>query len=337
MATDDWTPESLRELAVAFMPSAAFLAAAELGVFGLLAAGPSSASELAARLRADRRAMTILADALVNLGLLHKHDGLYSADPEIVEALSQGTEATLLPYARHHANSLKAWARLAEVVQSGRPASVEPSIRGADADHSAYIATMEVVGRQAPEVIAALGPPQFEHLLDVGCGPATWAIAFLRGVPGSRATLFDLPEVLPIAREHVEDAGLDDRVTFVSGNFRTDEFLPAGVDMVWLGAAAHLNSRQQNRELFAKIHAALQPGGHLLIRDVVMNDAHTEPRFGAMFAVLMLVRTEAGGTFSFEEFREDLLAAGFDDVELLSQKPDMDSIVRARKALSLDL
>lgn len=218
------------------------------------------------------------------------------------------------------------------MVATGRPAAPEPSIRGAAADHEAYIETMATNARQASEVIAALGPLEFEHLLDIGCGPGAWAMALLRAVPGARATLYDLPEVLPISRrKHVDAAGFGDRVTYVSGDYRADDALPADADMVWVSAVAHMNSRQQNRELFAKAHAALRPGGRIMIRDIVMDDTHAEPPFGAMFAVLMVVRTESGGTYSFEEFAEDLAASGFESPELFRHKLDMDSIVRARR------
>ncbi len=329
--TKDWTFESLRALTQAYMPAAALMAAAELDVFGLLADGPRSAPELATGLGADLRAVTILADALTAVGLLEKRDGRYAAAPGTLDTLTADGAASALPYVQHHANSFRAWTRLAEVVQTGLPASVDASIRGAEADHTAYIDTMAVVGRQAPEVIAAIDRLGFEHFLDVGCGPAAWAIALLRAVPGCRATLFDLPEVLPIARKNVEAAGLQQRVTFVAGDYRADEPLPAGADMVWVSAIAHMNSRRQNRELFTKAHAALPADGQIMIRDVVMDEAHTEPRFGALFAVLMLLRTEAGGTYSFEEFRQDLAEAGFEHAELFRHELGMDSIIRARK------
>ena len=329
---EEWTPESLRKLALGYMPSAALLAAAELDIFAALGREPASAPQLATRLRTDPRATEILADALASLGLLEKREDLYFPAPGTLGALTADAAASILPFARHHANTLRAWARLADVVESGRPIALEPGIRGAEADHVAYIETMAANARQAPEVIAALGGLEFDHLLDVGCGPATWAIALLRAVPGARATLFDLPEVLPISSRHVEAAGLGDRVTFVSGDYRTDETLPAGVDLVWISAVAHMNSRQQNRELFAKAHAAMRPGGHLMIRDIVMDETHTEPVFGAMFAVLMLARTESGGTYSYDEFKEDLDAAGFDAPELFRSKFDMDTIIRARRA-----
>ena len=52
---------------------------------------------------------------------------------------------------------------------------------------------------------------------------------------------------------------------------------------------------------------------------------------GALFAVNMLVGTQGGGTYTFEEIREDLEAAGFTDAALLRRDEGMHSIVTARK------
>ena len=75
----------------------------------------------------------------------------------------------------------------------------------------------------------------------------------------------------------------------------------------------------------------MAPGGHLLIRDIVMEPSRTAPPSGAMFAVNMLCNTEHGGTFTFEELRQDLEFAGFSDVKLIRQDPGMNSVIQARK------
>jgi uncharacterized protein Smg (DUF494 family) len=53
-----------------------------------------------------------------------------------------------------------------------------------------------------------------------------------------------------------------------------------------------------------------------------------------LFAVNMLVHTESGGTFTFDELREDLEAAGFTGVRLARNDQWMDSIVVATKPAS---
>jgi hypothetical protein len=42
--------------------------------------------------------------------------------------------------------------------------------------------------------------------------------------------------------------------------------------------------------------------------------------------------TEGGNCYTFEEFHDDLSAAGFADVELLYPDEGMNSLIRARKA-----
>jgi predicted O-methyltransferase YrrM len=155
-------------------------------------------------------------------------------------------------------------------------------------------------------------------------------MAFLRACPSARATLFDLPHVIPMARRRLTAAGLDERVRLVAGDFATDA-LPAGADLAWVSAIVHQNSRAQNRDLFGKAFAALTPGGRIAIRDILMEDDLTRPVAGALFAVNMLVATEGGGTFTLAELREDLVAAGFVKVALVRQDEAMNSVVVAKK------
>jgi predicted O-methyltransferase YrrM len=182
----------------------------------------------------------------------------------------------------------------------------------------------------APQVVGRLTPLRFERLLDIGGASGTWTIAFLLAAPDATAVLFDLPEVVPLARERLTRAGLADRVTLVTGDYNADS-MPGGADLAWLSAIAHQNSRQQNRALYAKIYTALTPEGALVIRDIVMDASRTQPPAGALFAVNMLTATEGGGTFTLDEFREDLESAGFSDVRLLYRDEGMNSLVRARK------
>jgi hypothetical protein len=121
-----------------------------------------------------------------------------------------------------------------------------------------------------------------------------------------------------------------DRVRLVPGSFYTDE-LPGGADLAWVSAIVHQNSRDQNRALFRKIFAALVSGGRILIRDFVMDETRTHPPGGAFFAVNMLVSTPGGGTYTFNELRDDLAAAGFVDAGLARRGEGMDSVVGATK------
>ena len=326
-----WSAEEVLQVAWSFQRASVLTAAADLSVFTCLHGGPMTADALAGELGTDLRATTILLDALAALEFLTKQGNDYSVAGDLAELLSEKSAQNVLPMVRHLSNCLGRWAQLARVTQSGKPAERVAGIRGETAGQEAFIGAMHNFSAPvADEVVGRLKPLGFSHLLDIGGASGTWTMAFLDAVPEARATLFDLPAVIPMAQQRLSDAGLSDKVTLVAGDYYADD-LPAGIDLAWLGAICHQNSRRQNRELFARIHKALTDDGLVVIRDVVMDPSHTSPERGALFAVNMLVATEGGNAYALDEYREDLSEAGFDDVTLVHRDEFMNSLIRARK------
>ncbi len=330
--TKKWTAEEIITVARGFQPACVLLAAADLNVFTILKTKPISAKAVADKLKADTRAITILLDALAAMALLTKQNEEYSLPSEVAQLLTEDSSRSILPALRHQANCLRRWVQLPQVIRNGQPAERRIlNIHSETEDIAAFIGAMDNFSTPvATDVIGKLGTLNFCHLLDVGGASGTWTIEFLRAIPEAKATLFDLPEVIPMAKEHIAKAGLADRVEFVEGDFYTDD-LPAGADFIWLGAIAHQNSRQQNQQLFSKLYTALENGGKLVLRDVVMDESRTKPQGGALFAINMLVATEGGRTYTFDEFRMDLLNAGFANITLVQQDEFMNSLISAVK------
>jgi precorrin-6B methylase 2 len=326
-----WTVEQLLALGRSYQGAAVLAAAAELDLFSALSTAPLPVATLARNLRCDVRALTILLDALVALRLLEKSGGSYALPTGLEALLTPDGAQSVLAMAQHQAHCLRNWAQLAQVAKTGRPAERTPGIRGEEGAREAFIGAMHNVSApNAAKVIRAVQPLRFRHLLDIGGASGTWTIAFLRACPSAQATLFDMPHVIPMARRRLAAAGLAKRVKLVAGDFTRDA-LPAGADLAWVSAIVHQNSRAQNRTLFNKVFAALAPGGRIVIRDILMEEDRTSPVAGALFAVNMLVATEAGGTFTLAELREDLMAEGFAAVALARQDEAMNAIVVARK------
>jgi hypothetical protein len=145
-----------------------------------------------------------------------------------------------------------------------------------------------------------------------------------------RATLFDQPEVIEMARERFDKAGMLTRVTLVPGDFYHDEF-PHGHDLAFVSAIIHQNSLEQNEDLYKKIYRSLDRGGRIVIRDHVMDPDRIYPKDGAIFAVNMLLGTSGGGTYTFEEIKTDLSRAGFTGIRLIRKGEHMDALVEAFK------
>jgi ubiquinone/menaquinone biosynthesis C-methylase UbiE len=325
------TMESIMKLGNGFMASRVFLTGAELDLYTLLAPKPLSINEILAKRKADRRGMTTLLDALSAQGLLVKNDSKYQTEASVTPYLTSDSPGSILPMALHMCTLWKTWSGLTDVVMGKPPAHIKE--QGALAkDHiKAFIGAMHNAAmKTAPDVVAAVNPGNARRLIDVGGGSGSYTMAFLNANPNMKATLFDLPEVVEMARERLQSAGLLSRVTLKAGDFYEDE-LPGGNDLALLSAIIHQNGPAQNEALFKKIYRALDPGGRIIVRDHVMSEDRTQPPEGAMFAVNMLVGTPHGGTYTFNEIKEGLSASGFTRISLIRTK-GMFSLVEGFKS-----
>lgn len=324
-----WSAEGLLELVRGYQAAAVLTAAAELELFAALDGGPVTAKEVADKLETDLRGTTILLDALAAVELIEKDGQHYSAAEDVLKLLARGGRGSVLAMMQHQANCLRRWSELARVVKAGRPLPRQASIRGQEADSASFIEAMDnICAPVAERVVGDLGSPQFKRLVDVGGASGTWTAAFLKECPTGRATIFDLPHVIPMARKRIAELGLGDRVDFAAGDFLADP-LPRGADLAWVSAIVHQNPRKDNVTLFRNVAQALVPGGRVLVRDVVMEPSRTQPVAGALFAVNMLTGTESGGTYTLKELREDLASAGFTEVRLVREDEGMNAVVGA--------
>lgn len=322
--------EELLDLMRGYQISCVLAAATDLELFQLLAETPLDTETAAERMDCDIRATGILLDALSGIGVLTKESSGYVLAPKLAPLLLDQSRDSVIAMMRHQANCLRRWSHLPWAVQSGGPADAGPSLRGPEADHEAFIQAMHAINNQvADSLVREVNPGDVRCVLDIGGATGTWTLAWLEAEPQTRAILFDLPSVIPMARKRIEEAGAAERVDLVPGDFYTAP-LPQGADLAWVSAIIHQNSRDQNRDLFRRIAEALSPGGRVLIRDIVMEDSHTEPLSGALFAVNMLVATDGGNTYTLAEIREDLTVAGFGDVRLVRRDEGMHAVVSAR-------
>lgn len=314
----------------AFMRSRIILTAAELDLFTAIDDGYSTAAGIAQKSGLALRPLTRVLDCLVTFGYLAKKGNDYSLAGEGA-ALSSRHSGSSLPMILHMNRLWDSWSDLTEVVRKGPGAGPEfPKVMDKDS-RRAFIGAMHVIARTLSEDIAgSLDLAGFNKLLDIGGGSGTYTIAFLKHNSRMRAVLFDLEDVIEMARERVEAEGFIARTELVAGDFYRDE-LPAGCDLALLSAIIHQNSPEQNLELFRKIFRALEPGGMLVIRDHIMDESRTWPPEGSLFAINMLVNTVGGDTYSMGDAERILTDAGYRDIRLARSGERMDCLVTAKK------
>jgi SAM-dependent methyltransferase len=149
--------------------------------------------------------------------------------------------------------------------------------------------------------------PDAGHLLDLGGGTGVYALALLQANPGLRATVVDRPEVLKVAAEFAEAAGVGERLALVPGDMFTASLPPA--DVVLLSNILHDWDVPECRRLVQRAAAVLPPGGRLLIHDVFLDDDLGGPLPIALYSAALFSLTE-GRAYSAAEYRGWLRDAG---------------------------
>jgi hypothetical protein len=325
------SPEEVLKLARNFMECRIFLSGAELNLFTLLRQTPLSAQDVSRKIGADLRAMTILLDALASMDFLIKKGETYQCAPAMIPLLSEDDPGSVLPMVLHAAHLWHRWTHLTDVVKGKADSRGEDRPSRSAAEMHAFIGAMHVVAEpRAREIVEHVNPGSAKIVLDVGGASGTYTIAFLQAVPDMRATLFDRPEVVEMARKRFGEAGMLDRVNLVCGDFYHDEF-PPGHDLAFVSAIIHQNSPLENVDLYKKVFRSLSRGGRIVIRDHVMEPDRIHPKDGAVFAVNMLLGTPGGGTYTYEEIKDELSQAGFDRIRLIRKGEHMDALIEAFK------
>lgn len=326
------TRESIDEICSGFLKARILLTAAEIDLFTILKDSPKSAREICESNGFNERGLTILMDALVSMGLLNKNAHcIYSVDDSICLLLCKNSPDSFLPMVLHRARMWNTWSNLTEIVKTGSGLSFLEKKKRSQEDMEAFIGAMHAIGAQKAETLAdKLDLGRFRKMIDVGGASGTYIIGFLRKNRNLRATLFDLPEVIPMARRRIESGGLSERVDLIAGDYNVDQF-PPDHDLALLSAVIHINSREANRSLYSRLFQSLQPAAAILIRDFIMDDSRTSPADGAIFAVNMLVATKAGNSYTFKEVCEDLIVSGFVNPQLVCDGLKMDQVIMAKR------
>jgi SAM-dependent methyltransferase len=319
-----------------FQVAKMLMVAVDLGVFDFLAE-PKSAVQTAAWLKADPRATGIFLNGLVGLELLDKNGDNFKNSALAARYLVQGSENYRGAIVKHIEHTWdRGWNDLKQTILVGHPSEVETEkwVDGRperDEDSvRAFIWGMHAIARDlAPKVAAMLDFTGVRRLLDLGGGPATYAITFAQANPELKATVFDLPMPIEIARENIANNGLTGRVDLLAGNFLNDD-IGTGYDFIWISQILHSQDEAQSQFIIAKAVAALNPGGTLAIQDFYLNPDGVSPTGAAMFGVHMLAVTPRGRAYTHNEVAAWMQAAGLAAPEFLESGMDA-SILVAKK------
>jgi ubiquinone/menaquinone biosynthesis C-methylase UbiE len=343
--TEKPTPDRLQQFGFAYAPPLIISAAVNNKVFDALQSGAKTVEEVKRQTGAAQRGLRAIMDALVGLELLRKdrsakerirrgEQAKYSLTPESQAFLISGKPGTLagffgsiLPV------MISRWLRLTDIVRNGRPAvAVNQETEGTEffSQLVETIIPMSYAGARklADHLKVAKAKDEF-RAIDLAAGSGVWGIALAQKSPRLRVTAVDWAGMIPTTKRITEKFGVRNRFDFIEGDLLEANF-GNRYDIATLGHILHSEGEERSRQLLKKAFRALKSGGTIAIAEWLVNDERTKPLASLMFCVQMLVNTEKGDTFSFNQIKEWLKEAGFKRVRKL-EAPGPSPLILATK------
>ncbi|MCA9116541.1 MAG: hypothetical protein KDA79_15765 [Planctomycetaceae bacterium] len=316
-------PSSILQTAFGFWGSKVLLTAVEFGVFTRLAGRSLTGAELGAELELHPRAIADFFDALVAMKFLQRDgDGpgaKYSNTPETALYLDEASPRYIGGIlVMLNARLFRYWNDLPEALRTGRPQNeIKHGQKGIFEELYSdlprleqFLGAMTGLSRMNFEAFAGkFDFSPYRTLCDVGGATGLLCIEAAKKHPHLECISFDLPAVEPVAKKHIEAAGLADRITTAAGDFFEDP-LPRA-DVITMGMILHDWNLEKKQHLIRSAYEALPPGGALVAIEALIDDARRENVQGLLMSLNMLI--EFGDAFDFTgaDFREWCSETGF--------------------------
>lgn len=317
------------DLMQGFVQSQMLMALIELRVLHMLSDGPATVEVLGARCAVPTGRMQVLLQAGAAMSLLRKRGNCFELAPRGAAFLAV---PGLTDMVRHHdvlysdltdpvafirGESTPALAEFWPYVFGARGA-VDPA---QTARYSRLMAESQHLVAQ--EALLHLSLKGARRLMDVGGGTGVFLRAVRAQYPGLELALFDLPDV-------VRQAALPADIARHGGSFRSDP-LPEGADVISLVRVLYDHSDDTVRMLLARVHAALPPGGRVLVIEPMSGGARPDPQTDVYFSVYTLAMG-TGKTRSVAESSQLLKEAGFCSITgIKTVRPFVTCALQARK------
>ena len=331
------TPMLFFETIRGYHHASAVKAAVELNLFTAIGKGNSSVAEITkACSAASDRGIRILCDHLAVLGFLTKTDGHYRLTQDSATFLDSRSPAYMGQAVQFlmHSEQFENFGRLAETIHTGNQAG-RSHLAPEDPiwlDFARGMAPMmlpaaQIIAQQLQPTLASIPQPK---ILDIAASHGMFGIMVAQQHHRAEIYALDWANVLQVAEENAQKAGLANRYHLIPGNAFSAE-IGSGYDAVLITNFLHHFEPATNETLLKKFYAAMNPGGQLVILEFVPDEQRLSPPPAAFFALIMLANTEHGDAYTFPELARMCGNAGFKDAKLIQLEVGPEALVLARK------
>jgi predicted O-methyltransferase YrrM len=297
----------------------ALLIAHRLKVFSLLETGPHALEDICKILNIKRRPAEAILAAATALGFLSLQDRLYALTPLSEDYLLEKSPSYFGFFWDMMIDNSEVFSyeKLEKAVLTDCPQAYGGADIYRSHDDQVELARRFTRGMHSISMTLAHAWPHIADLsgsrlmLDIGGGSGAHSIGAALAFPQLQALVLDFQPVCEVAQEFIAKYGLQERIRMCAADMWKDPFPRA--DLHFYSNIYHDWSLEKCIFLTEKSFGSLEPGGRLIIHDVLYNDGKTGPFAPAAYSMLMMGWTE-GESYSVLEVSGMLERAGFKEI-----------------------
>ncbi len=313
-------PMKTMQVASAYWQSCVLHAANRLDIFNKLDGQPKDLDTLTQETGADRRCLGALLSALVSIDFLDRDGDVFMNNQFSQTFLTNSSKFYQGGIVGMFENWYEAWGGLYNTVKTGTPSALMHKEYSDEETRDYMMGMHNRALSQAGVLTSMIDLTGKKKLMDVGCGPATFSVKFCERYEGLNAVAMDREQNLQIAREIVDQFGIQDRVELLPGDYNTDS-LGEGNDAMLLSSMTNQESPENIRKLLKKCYDSMNPDGVIMIQEQLLDGDKKGPVLAALIGVNQIINTVAGSSYSTTEMEDILREVGFKDVESRQMAP----------------
>jgi SAM-dependent methyltransferase len=296
--------------------------ALKLNIFEMIRTKPLTATELSDKINASERGITLLLDGLESLGYVKRKSNIYYNTKMTEKWMTDESAINFkVGFEYYYPIMHELWPYLHESVLKGEPyiEFYQWLSKHSETSHLYQQFMMNLARFFIPEMIRKLKIDKTcRRVIDIGGGHALYSIALCEKYSDLRVTIFDSPYVRPLSLENIDNAQVNDRIQFISGDYMSDD-IGNGFDAAMLFNVIHEHTAEENEQLINKISKSLSDGGCIIIMDNMHEKKISKAIdfFMRMYS-LLYYHSLGGQNFSFVEISRWLKAAGCTKLERIN-------------------
>ncbi|XOV82819.1 MAG: methyltransferase [bacterium] len=309
----------LQRIAKGFWESAALMSAVELGVFTAIANGSHTIESVALALDIEAVNAERLLTVLTAMELITRNGEQFSNSADVDRFLVEGKPTYAGPWMLFGKPRWEAWGNLTEHLKvratDQRVLGMYDDTFTVERARAYHAATYSIGMGAARRFHRQVDLSGRKKIMDLGGGSGCYCIVAAQQHPGLKGEVLDLPTVVVVTREYLQQHGVDTNVIATACDF-TEDALPQDADVAIMASNLPQYSRPIIAGVVQRVYDALLPGGEFHLIGEMLDADGRGPIGPALWGLSEAVNDSTGLAHTVTDCTSYFVAAGFENISV---------------------